>query len=174
MSERRAVCGYSGGACLVTHEVNMAEITEIDDISTLKSVPLFSNMDETEIKTVRGIMHECRFAPGQVIIREGEPGDSFHVITKGKVEFMTSDGSGKELILDEAGPGGFFGELAFIDNETRSADVEAKWDTDLYVLSRRRFDEYARTDPTLGAVLFERLAKIISSRLRDTNLALSD
>ena len=79
-----------------------------------------------------------------------------------------------DRLLATVSQGSFFGELAFIDNEARSADVEAKWDSDLYVLSRRRFDECSRTDPNTGAVVFERLAKTIALRLRDTNVALSD
>jgi len=65
--------------------------------------------------------------------------------------------------------GSFFGELAFIDNETRSTDVDAKWDTDLYVLSRRRFNERSRANATIGVLVFARLAKAIALRLRDTN-----
>ena len=70
--------------------------------------------------------------------------------------------------------GGFFGELTFIDNKARSANVEAKWDTDLYALSRRRFNDCSRADPSTAAVLFEHLAKTIALRLRETNLALND
>jgi CRP-like cAMP-binding protein len=64
--------------------------------------------------------------------------------------------------------------LAFIDNEPRSADAVAKWDTDLYTLSRRRFNECSRAEATIGVLVFVRLAKAIAVRLRDATLALSD
>jgi hypothetical protein len=47
--------------------------------------------------------------------------------------------------------------------------VDAKWDTDLYVLSRRRFNERSRANATIGVLVFARLAKAIALRLRDTN-----
>ncbi len=141
----------------------MAELEEMDDISALKTVPLFSNLDETELKSVRGIMHECRFAPGQVIIREGEPGDSFHVITKGKVEFMTSDASGREIVLDEAGPGGFFGELSMLTGDPRSARVRAADPTRTLSLDRAGFQNFLMTHPRASievlSVIGRRLAR---------------
>jgi hypothetical protein len=66
----------------------------------------------------------------------------------------------------------FFPTLAC--TPTRSADVEAKWDSDLYVLSRRRFNECSRMDTAIGVLVFARLAKTIALKLRDTNLVLSD
>jgi CRP-like cAMP-binding protein len=84
------------------------------DIDELRRVPLFSTMDETEIAAIRAAMDENTFAPGQVVMREGEPGNSFHVIIEGNVDFLTQDAAGNELTLDEAGPGGFFGELSML------------------------------------------------------------
>ena len=75
---------------------------------------------------------------------------------------------------ETVGQGSFFGELAFIDDEPRSADAEAKWDSDLYAISRRRINECSRVDATIGVLVFARLAKAIAVRLRDATLALSD
>jgi CRP/FNR family transcriptional regulator, cyclic AMP receptor protein len=97
----------------------------MDDISTLKNVQLFATMDEQELSGLRAVMGEQRFVPGQVIIRPGEIGDNFHVITDGKVEFSTSDANGTEVPLGDAGPGGFFGELSMLTGEPRVARVKA-------------------------------------------------
>src|SRR5260370_33800051 len=97
----------------------------MSDLEKLKLVPLFSKMGDQEISGIRRIMDENTFAPGQVILREGEPGDYFHVIMDGNVQFLTQSGSGAELMLDEAGPGGFFGELSMLTGEPRSALVAA-------------------------------------------------
>jgi CRP-like cAMP-binding protein len=69
-------------------------------------------------------------------------------------------------------PGDFFGEMAFIDNQPRSANVEAVTPTELFLLSRARFDALLARDPALGGIIFERLAVAISKRLRtaDTEL----
>jgi CRP/FNR family transcriptional regulator, cyclic AMP receptor protein len=95
------------------------------DNEQLKQVPLFSTMDAQEIADVRAIMEQNTYAPGQVIFREGEPGEHFHVIVDGHVQFLTMDAAGQELVLDEAGPGGFFGELSMLTGEPRAARVRA-------------------------------------------------
>src|SRR5258705_286297 len=97
----------------------------MNDIDKLKQVPLFSTMDDQEIAGIRAIMDENTFAPGQVILREGEPGDNFHVILEGDVQFLTQDAGGGELVLDEATAGGFFGELSMLTGDPRSARVRA-------------------------------------------------
>jgi len=68
--------------------------------------------------------------------------------------------------------GDFFGEMAFLDRQPRSADAEAATATDLYVLSRDRFDALVKLDPTLGGRGFEQLSFALSKRLRlaDTEL----
>jgi CRP-like cAMP-binding protein len=62
--------------------------------------------------------------------------------------------------------------MAFIDHQPRSANVEAATPTELFLLSRARFDELVVRDPALGGIIFERLAVAISKRLRtaDTEL----
>jgi uncharacterized membrane protein len=117
------------------------------DIAQLKQVPLFSTMDETEIAGVREIMDENTFAPGQVIFREGEPGEHFHVVLEGNVQFLTQDATGGELILDEAGPGGFFGELSMLTGEPRSARVRAVDRVRTLALDRQEFQDFLMKHP---------------------------
>lgn len=117
------------------------------DIAKLRQVPLFSTMDDQEIAGVRSIMDEHTFAPGQVIFREGEPGDEFHVIVDGNVEFLTADAAGRELVLDEAGPGGFFGELSMLTGEPRSARVRAADAVRTLALDRNEFEQFLMTHP---------------------------
>src|SRR4051812_3782090 len=98
----------------------------MEEIAALKKIPLFSNMDDHEIAGVRAIMEEYHYVPGQVIIREGEEGDLFHVITDGSVQFISFDAEGSELVLDEAGPGQYFGELSMLTGMPRTMRVRAK------------------------------------------------
>jgi CRP/FNR family transcriptional regulator, cyclic AMP receptor protein len=111
----------------------------------LREVPLFSEMDEQEVAGIRAIMQEMKFKAGQVIIREGEIGDLFYVITEGHAEILIHDADGAELLLHEVGPGDFFGELSMLTNEPRAARVRAVDQVSTLALERDDFFEFLRT-----------------------------
>ena len=111
----------------------------------LRQIPLFSEMDEQEVAGIRLIMQEMKFKPGQVIIREGETGDLFYVITEGYAEIIVRDADGEDIVLHKAGPGDFFGELSMLTNEPRSARVRASETLTTLALERDDFFEFLRT-----------------------------
>ena len=111
----------------------------------LHEVPLFSEMDEQEVADVRAIMDEMKFKAGQVILREGELGNLFYVITEGRAEITIRDAGGADVVLHEAGPGDFFGELSMLTSEPRSARVRAIEDLTTLALERDDFFEFLRT-----------------------------
>jgi len=140
----------------------------------LEEFTLFHGLSLQQLSKIKTSVSELSLKKDERLFSKGDSGDEMLLVRRGGVRVMLPTEGGKYVHLATVSQGSFFGELAFIDNEARSADVEAKWDTDLYVLSRRRFDECSRADPATAAVFFERLAKIIALRLRDTNAALSD
>lgn len=79
---------------------------------------------------------------------------------------------GRRHVVAIFGRGNFFGEVAFLDRGVRSADAVTAAPTQLFVLSRRRFDELARTQPVPGVKLFARLARGLAIRLRYTDAEL--
>jgi len=131
----------------------------------LREVPLFSEMDENEVAGIRDIMEVMKFKEGQVIIREGETGDLFYVITEGQVEVIIRDAGGSDVVLHEAGPGDFFGELSMLTNEPRSARIRAVEDVTTLVLERDEFFNFLRTHTHAAIdVLVE-----LGGRLRDND-----
>ncbi|HLO14194.1 MAG TPA: DUF1003 domain-containing protein, partial [Anaerolineales bacterium] len=94
---------------------------------------------------IRAIMEEMKFKAGQMIIREGEVGDLFYVITEGYAEIIIRDADGAEVTLHKAGPGDFFGELSMLTNEPRSARVRAVENVTTLALERDDFFEFLRT-----------------------------
>ena len=110
----------------------------------LREIPLFSEMDEQEVLGIRAIMEEIKFKPGQVIIREGESGDLFYIITEGNAQVLIRDAGGDEIVLSEVGPGGFFGELSMLTNEPRSARVRALDHVTTLALERDEFFDFLR------------------------------
>jgi len=142
-------------------EILMAEIE-------LREVPLFSEMDEQEVAGIRAIMEEMKFKAGQVIIREGEPGDLFYLITEGHAEIIIRDADGAELLLHEAGPGEFFGELSMLTNAPRSARVRATDNVTTLALKRDDFFEFLRNHSSAAIdVLVE-----LGGRLHENDLIL--
>lgn len=119
----------------------------LDDVEVLKEIPLFSEMDHEEVSTVFSLMDRHTFAPGQVIMRQGEPGDYFYVIVQGEVQFLVQDAGGRELVIDEVGPGGFFGELSMLTGEPRSARVRAVGEVTTLALDRTEFFNFLQQYP---------------------------
>ncbi len=111
----------------------------------LREIPLFSEMDEQEVAGIRAIMDEMKFKAGQIIIREGDVGDLFYVITAGQAEVTIRDADGTEVLLHKVGPGDFFGELSMLTNEPRTARVRAVENLTTLVLERDEFFDFLRT-----------------------------
>lgn len=88
------------------------------------------------------------FPAGRVIIRQGDVGDKFYVIRKGRVEVTVADDKKTETSAGDLGPGEFFGEIALLKEIARSATVTATEDTETYVLRKPDFlDAVAQSDP---------------------------
>ncbi len=114
----------------------------------LHEVPLFSEMDPDEIAGIRAIMDEMKFKPDQIIIREGELGGLFYVITAGRVQVTMANADGEQIILQEIEPGGFFGELSMLTNEPRAAQVRALDDVTVLALERQEFFAFLNKKPS--------------------------
>jgi CRP/FNR family cyclic AMP-dependent transcriptional regulator len=113
----------------------------------LREIDLFSEMDEQEVAEIRAIMDELKFIPGQTIVREGETGNLFYIITEGEVQVTIQDASGQDVILQDLGPGGFFGELSMLTNEPRSARVFAVSNVKVLALERDEFFAFLQKRP---------------------------
>lgn len=113
----------------------------------LGEVPLFSEMDEHEVAGIRAIMDEIKFRPGQIIIREGEPGGLFYVVTEGTVQVTITSADAEQIVLQEVCAGGFFGELTMLTNEPRSAQVRALDSVTALALARDEFFEFLNRHP---------------------------
>lgn len=119
----------------------MAEI-ELQDIA------LFSEMDDADTEAIRSIMDELKFNAGQTIVREGEMGNLFYIITEGDVTVTIRDADGDDIVLHELGPGGFFGELSMLTSEPRSARVIAVTNVTTLALERDEFFNFLKTKPS--------------------------
>jgi len=138
----------------------------------LKEFSLFREFSEDDLAGLVACVSEMSLLQGENVFCQGQLGDELYLVRRGSVQVMLPLEGGKRHHLATIGQGGFFGELAFLDRGVRSADVEAKVPTDLYLLSRSRFDELARSDATMGVQVFARLSLAIAERLRQTDAEL--
>jgi uncharacterized membrane protein len=113
----------------------------------LHEVPLFSEMDEDELAGIRALMEEMKFKANQVIIREGEDGGLFYIVTQGVVEVSIANADKERIILQEIDPGGFFGELSMLTDTQRAAQVRALTDVTVLALERDDFFGFLSRKP---------------------------
>jgi SulP family sulfate permease len=143
-----------------------------DEALTLQEVEIFSAFDAETIREVSDAVTMRRLAAGEIICRQGDSGDELYLLRSGRVRALLPLEAGKVHHVATFCRGDFFGEMAFIDQEPRSATVEAVTPTELFLLSRARFDEVATRYPALAGIVFERLAVAISKRLRSADTEL--
>src|SRR6185503_2998351 len=105
----------------------------------LRRVPLFSHLSETDIARLIEAARERNYPRNSVILFEDDPGDALYVVVTGQVKVVLIGEDGREVILSALHEGDFFGEMALIDDEPRSAHVIAMADSNLLVLRREDF-----------------------------------
>ena len=135
------------------------------DAAVFRRVALFSELEAGELEALARAFSPRSYPSGSPIIRESEPGDLFFVILRGEVKVFVDSPDGREVVLSHLQTGDFFGEMALLEGETRSASVEALTDCELAVLARAEFFAVLERDFSLTRKILERL----SSRLRKAN-----
>ncbi|MCK6480979.1 MAG: cyclic nucleotide-binding domain-containing protein [Planctomycetes bacterium] len=138
----------------------------------LEEFDLFREFKADSLRILREAAEERRVLAGEKVFAQGEPGAGLLLIRKGTVHIRMPLEGGRHKHLATFARGSFFGDMAFLDRSPRSADAVAVEDTDLYLLSRDRFDALSHTHPRAGAMLFARLARILAERLRRTDAEL--
>jgi CRP/FNR family cyclic AMP-dependent transcriptional regulator len=101
------------------------------------------------------------FQRGEVIFHQGDPGDTLHLMQKGRIKVVLPAESGDEVLLAILGPGNCFGELALLDGESRSATVVAIEPVETLTLGRSDFMAFVRANPETAERLMINLAHII-------------
>ncbi|MBL0225394.1 MAG: SLC26A/SulP transporter family protein [Geobacteraceae bacterium] len=139
----------------------------------LKDFRLFREFSREELTALSAYISQLTLRKGEKAFRSGDQGDELYLVRRGVLQVLLPLEGGKYHHLATICQGGVIGELAFLDRGVRSADVVAKVDTDLYLLSRSRFNELARANAAMGVQVFARLALSIAESLRQTDAELS-
>ncbi len=139
------------------------------DVALLKNVELFSSLLPEQLRLVAHIVEEVPVAPSTRIFGDGERADRFYFIIRGRVRISKQvPGMGEEaLTILESGE--YFGEMALIDDQPRSADAIANTPCVLGSIAKDRFDELLFMNKELAHDLLWTFVRVLSSRLRETN-----
>jgi CRP/FNR family transcriptional regulator, cyclic AMP receptor protein len=121
---------------------------------SLKSVPLFSELSDRELRTLAQSMHEKRYEDGQEVVTQGESGIGFFVILEGGAR-VTVGGQDRRTLK----AGDYFGELALLEGENRSASITADQSLRCAGMTAWHFRPFVRDHPDIAWSLLKELAR---------------
>jgi CRP/FNR family transcriptional regulator, cyclic AMP receptor protein len=133
-------------------------------------VPLFASLSPQQLEELGRMARRQRFARDEVIFYQGDSGDSFYVILAGQVKVSVSSPEGQEAILVMLDAGESFGELALLDEQPRSATIEATGPTEVLVMRKDEFHRIIHQYPDIAL----HLLRVMTKRLRDTDQLVQD
>ena len=102
--------------------------------SFLETIPIFAGLKAVALSEIAAAVQEMGFRAGDIIVREGEPGNRMFIIHSGRVEVVKHLAQLHETVLAVLGPKDFLGEMSIIECVARSASVRAVEDTSLFAL----------------------------------------
>ena len=139
-------------------------------LQVLGQVPIFENLTPKELKDLTLLTHERSYKANEPVFKKLAPGEGMYVILKGTVEIKDPDSNTTFATL---GSGDFFGELALLDEEPRSAMAVATEASELIGFCRTDLLTLMKRGPELGNKILLNLSRVLGERLRRTNLELT-
>ncbi|MDP2387914.1 MAG: SLC26A/SulP transporter family protein [Bacteroidota bacterium] len=135
----------------------------------LHELELLSGFPDKIIKALASCMEEKHFSKNDKIFSIHDNSDEIYFVRKGNIKIVLPISATKTYHLVTISRGSVFGEMAFIDKVKRSADAISFGETNLFVLSRDRFDKLTIEHPEVAGMFFERLSLLLANRLRQSN-----
>jgi small-conductance mechanosensitive channel/CRP-like cAMP-binding protein len=136
-------------------------------LQALNAVQLFTSLSETEKADITERLQYAPFARGDVITKQGNIAHWLYILAFGKAEVLYEPPRGASQVIGAVGAGEFFGEMALVDGEARSATVVAKTDVECYRLDRASFQQLLAARPELA----NEVRRIAGSRKPDLEQA---
>ena len=127
-------------------------------VELLKRVPLFSDLDRKELERVANSMKERIFGAGETVTAEGQSGVGFFVIADGEAKVTVGGQERRRL-----GPGDYFGEVALLNESSRTATITAESDLKCYGLTSWEFRPLVETHGSIAWKLLQAMSKTYKS-----------
>lgn len=131
-------------------------------IYILRSIPLFKNLSNEDLKLLANRLNKVSYAKGQVVFEEDEVGDTMYLVESGQVAVVARH-SGDVAHL---GPGSFVGEISLLLAQPRTASLQVMIDAVLWALNKKDFEELLATRPTIGLEMMREISQRLVSTTR--------
>ncbi len=141
------------------------ELNPTDNI--LKQIPIFSSLKHEDIIKIRELREEATVYKNSVIFNQGDIGDAFYILADGKVKITKTLEEGGETTLAVFRDGDFFGEMALIEDQPRTATATALEDCKLFKITKQNFEFLMRLNPTISL----KIMRFMSERVRTSSQA---
>lgn len=136
----------------------------------IKKIPIFKTLSDSDLKDLSGSLRLKSLKQGQALFWKGDEGTALYIVKKGTIKIVLPSAEGEEIIVTMFSEGDFFGEMALLDGEPRSADAVAIESSEVFILSRTNFLSFLQTNvDAIKAIL-----SLLSKRLRRTDDMLED
>jgi CRP/FNR family cyclic AMP-dependent transcriptional regulator len=134
-------------------------------LGVLRQHPYFCDLDSEAFEQLCRYAKHTTLKRGTGLFSKGDPGNSLIAVIRGTIKISISSPEGRSAILNLIGPGEIFGEIALLDGLARTADATANTDCEIFVIDRREFLPFVRSQPALAMKFIE----LLCARLRWTS-----
>src|ERR1700704_1618868 len=134
-------------------------------LAMLRKHPYFCDLEPEAFDQLCRYAKHATLKRGAAICSKGDPGNSLYAVISGTVKISTSSADGRSAIFNLIGPGEIFGEVALLDGLARTADATAHTNCEIFVIDRREFIPFVKSQPALAMKFIE----LLCMRLRWTS-----
>ena len=134
-------------------------------LSVLRKHPIFADLEPAALDQLCRYAKHATLKRGATIVSKGDPGNSLIAVISGTVKISVSSADGRSAILNLIGPGDILGEVAVLDGLARTADATANTNCEIFIIDRRDFLPFVRSQPAMAMKLIE----LLCTRLRWTS-----
>lgn len=142
-------------------------------ILALKSIPLFASVHGQELRRLAEVVHEKEIEQGEVLFAQNDLGEEMFLVHSGRIGIYQEASKNDLKRIHEIEPGGFFGEMAIVDELPRSATARAETDGKLLVLNKSDFRRAVQDHPDIAFEVFSEFSRRLR-RADERIRALSD
>ena len=140
-----------------------AMLSTMDKMIHLKKIYVFSDLQVRELAAISSVTQEEDHGKDEIVVKEGELGDTMFLIISGEVSVIRNYGASDETVIAAIGQDDYFGEMALFEDKPRSATVRTNTDSKLLVLGKLEFEEIMREFPQISI----NICRVFSQRIRE-------